>query len=180
MKKLILITSLLLSSCANMPDFLMPNGYTVGAYKKMSVDKIVSKITIKHNVFEQVTEYTAPKFDGWGAKYYLRGWKDDKSKIITNQLYIPFAYSGDGWRFYKYAKDSDKEILELIVIDRAVTSCYGAGCSYIETLGITLTTKYLESHKKTGLQIKVSVENGYGKIFKVPANYVQAYLKSFN
>ncbi len=180
MKNLILIASILLSSCANMPDFLMPNGYTVGTYKRMSVEQISSKIKTEYDSWDKITRYTAPKFDTWSAKYFMRGWKTDGQKLVKHQLVIPFSYGGRQWRFYKYADDSKRK-LNMTIISREVEHCAGgSSCVYLETLGIDLTTKYLQSHKDTGLEIKVTAKGGYDKIIKVPAKYVQAYLSKVN
>jgi hypothetical protein len=121
------------------------------------------------------------KFEGANASQYnslyLRGWRDDRTKVATFQIYATSFY-GDQWRFYGEAYDSDGNRLEFISIERKVDSCDGArGCYYRETVGLNISRKYLEDHQETGIRYKVSGKAGDFTGF-LPAAYVKGFLLS--
>lgn len=186
MKKLILITTLLLSSCSSMPDAFFPNGRPSSHYEKMTIQQLSSKVKVEHNAAEQQTEYRAPKIETWKSRYLLRGWKGDNEKNIHNQLYVTLFYTAKKWRYYDKAVNVDRlhGNLKIRSLEKEVSACsiqiIGYTCNYRETIGITLPANYLELHKHSGAQIKISAKNQNTKLIRLTSKYIQAYLYTLN
>ncbi len=180
MKKFTLIISLFLSSCASMPDwFMYPQGLPIAKYQTMSVQEIELRMTKERDSFDKTMSYSSPFIHGKSADYYFRGFtiSNDRSNTVYHQLIFSIDYYGK-WRFYKHARDS-KKTFKVTVIDREVTSCSGGSCGNSETLGVTLTTKYLKANRK-GFKIRLSGKRGADIYATLPANYIQAYLNTIN
>jgi len=138
--------------------------------------QVSAQTKVTRDEFKKMT-----KFEGANAspynRLYLRGWRDDRTAMITYQVYITSFYSTE-WRHYNEAYDSDGNRMDFISIDKKVDSCSGArGCYFEETVGLNVTRKYLEDRQDTGIRYKVSGKVGEFTGF-LPAAYVKGFLMS--
>lgn len=91
------------------------------------------------------------------------------------QLYFRDHYDGE-WRFYNSAYDIDGNKLDFLSIDRKVDTCGKFGCRHFEDVGITVTRGYLDSHRDSGIRLKVSGRAGEA-IVDLPPGYIQGFLR---
>jgi hypothetical protein len=129
-----------------------------------------------HDEYKKTTNFVGANASQYN-QLHLRGWRDDKAKSVTFQIYATSFYSTQ-WRFYSEAYDSDGNRLEFVSIDKKVDSCNGpSGCYYEEAVGMNVPRKYLEDHQDTGIRFKVSGKAGEFTGF-LPAAYVKGFLQS--
>jgi len=180
--KLAIISTLLLSSCSSMPDALFPNGRPASHYEKMTVDQISSKVKVEYNDTENQTEYRSPKIESWKTRYLLRGWRVDKDKKVVNQLYLTLFYNDRSWRNYNSAISNGIK-LKVKSLEKEVSSCsmqvIGYSCNYMETVGVSLPSGYLDN-SKDGVRFRISSKAGKSKSVNLSGKYVKAYLSRLN
>jgi len=133
----------------------------------------VSRVKVVRDDFKKVTKYIGPDSDKSSSAIFIRAWKYDTG-IKQYQIYAKHHYYGD-WRFYRSAYDRSGKRLKFKSISRDVGSCSYGSCSFNEHMGISVTRQYLEAHKNTGIQFKVSGKTGE-VIFQLPAGYIQGFL----
>lgn len=136
--------------------------------------RVAARTQIKRDEYKKMTNFTGANAVKYGT-LFIRAWRDDKTNKTDFQIYADSYYSG-GWRFYQEAYDSDGNRMDFVSIDRKVVSCRG-GCSYEETVGMSVTRKYLEDHQDTGIRFKVSGKAGEFT-GELPAAYVKGLLMS--
>jgi len=135
-----------------------------------------SATSVTHDEYKKTTNFVGANASQYNA-LYLRGWRDDRTKTSSFQLYATSFYS-DQWRFYREAYDSDGNKLDFISIDRKVDSCNGGrGCYFEETVGLNLSRQYIEDHQNSGIRFKISGKAGEFTGFLPPA-YVKGFLLS--
>lgn len=143
---------------------------------------IASHIRVEPDTFRQLTAFIGPNcaqeplFD----MLLLRAWKSSEGSL-QYQIYVADHYydrgvrAGSGWRFYSAAADIEGTPLEARSLGREVDSCDRGICSYIETIGLTVTRTYLEDRKDRGITFKLMSRTG-DAVFSIPAPYVRAFL----
>jgi hypothetical protein len=139
-----------------------------------SATDVAAATKVEHDEYKKTTSFTGANASQYNT-LLIRGWRDDKTKTARFQIYADSFYAGQ-WRFYNDAYDSDGNRLEFTSIDRKVVSCRG-GCTYTETVGLTVSRKYLEEHQETGIRFKVSGKAGEFTA-ELPAAYVKGFISS--
>lgn len=138
--------------------------------------KVSLATRVTHDEYKKTTNFIGANASEHN-QLHLRGWRDDRTKVASFQLYATSFYS-DHWRFYNEAYDSDGNKLDFISIDKKVDSCSGGrGCYFEETVGLNVSRKYLDEHQDTGIHYKVSGKAGEFTGF-LPAAYVKGFLAS--
>lgn len=137
------------------------------------------KTIAKYDEYSKATGIATAAFDVPGIGSFL----DPSSMAVhlagnvtdggKEGMWLSGAYSGADWKFFGSAQDVDGNVLPLTVDDRRVL---GAG-RIVENFSITVTRPYLESHRDSGINLRVNGKYG-AVIVKLPGDYVAAFMNS--
>lgn len=134
-----------------------------------------STVKVSYDEFKKLTKYEGSNFSSGTDVIFLRAWKSGKEPVVI-QIYV-MDYYDDEWRFYHSAWDSDGVKLDVTQISTDVGVCSRySGCSHYEHLGLNVTQKYLEKHRRTGVRFKLSGKAGE-EVFSIPAAHIDAFLE---
>lgn len=153
------------------------SNYPTSPPEQIANDTAVSESNYDNTVKYQSREVFTPVKRGIKQdhqRYLLRTWKDKETERLTHQLYVSIWYNTGNWRFYYSANHEDGEVAEFTVVDRDA-DCH-RGCTYTETVGISLTTEYLKENTLTGFTVRLNSKGGFKNIVTVSPNYVQGHL----
>lgn len=110
-------------------------------------------------------------FYDFSSYCYLRAWPADNHDPELCQLYVSFSASD--WSFLEEAHDKNGQSLSLTKIDRQVSS------GIRETVGVNLTRAYLQSHRHTGIDLRIDGQRGWVKVLVSPT-YVDGFLRALD
>jgi membrane-associated protease RseP (regulator of RpoE activity) len=151
----------LLSGCANTSD---PRA--IAEATKVSYDPYTKSTSV---FGDMVQETDFPNI----LSYRLRaGIQKDAQSFV--QLYVTY-WSQSGWYFLSSANDIDGIALPVIQIDREVQT----NATVEETVAVSLSRSHLDSHKSSGLNIRLTGQRG-SVIVKVPPAYIVGFLAKFD
>ena len=146
-------------------------------------NQIESYVTSTRDDFEKMIEFHGPYFEGckgspnedfFSSKLFIRAYKYDKTKSTNYQIYILDKYTGE-WHHYDRAYDSDGTEMDFTSISKEVGACGNGLCFLTEHVGLNVTKEYLIAHQDTGIQVKISGNNGK-RVCSLPGIYVKAFL----
>ncbi|MFH1235829.1 MAG: hypothetical protein V1685_02735 [Parcubacteria group bacterium] len=159
----VVTTLLILSSCG---------GSRVNPSDPQSV---MGGISVEHDDFKKVTNYTGPNIGEKPDRLFIRAWKSDATGIIDYQIYVMDSYFY-GWRFYDSAYDSNGNRLNTTLISRDFYYDFAKIGIYEETLGLDVTKEYLEKNQESGIRFQISGKAGKKEVFSIPPTYIKAFL----
>lgn len=143
-------------------------------YAEDSVKDWAEDIEIKHNDFKKMTTYVGDDIDD---VLWIRAWKKDKDKSIDYQIYI-VEMSPISWSYYDEIYDSNGLKLDMTFNDRKANQTQVLNSiftTFIERTGIRVTRQYLEDNKLKGIHFQAGGATSE-KEYKIPPNYIQAFL----
>lgn len=148
--------ALLLVGCAN-----TTNPLAVADATQVTYDQYTKTTTVLADMVQES--------DGFNnITYRLRAGIKGKNNNYV-QLYLTY-WSQSGWYFLSSADDINGESLPVVTIDSQVES--GA---VRETLAVTLSRPYLDSHKLSGMNIRITGKRGSITV-QVPSAYIAGFL----
>lgn len=135
------------------------------------------EITIKTDEFSKNITYSAKEHtDGstYGTPEYewsVKGYVEKATSQFSAMIVFSDSYTGNRWKFWKYADTDQAEKLDTVVGSRKVSSCSRySGCLYFETMGIVVTKEFLVSAANNGREIKLTSSNGDSYILRVSSD----------
>lgn len=134
-------------------------------------DKFSSSVTVNGVSVDAKHKFFDLEKENWSIRSFIY----KKSRNVTHQLYVTFAYFGT-WNWFDYAADEDAKALPVTRIGSEVVSCGAGDCMLIETVGIALDEAVLRLKMQTGYEIKVSAKSGQSHIIKVTSEQIRAQL----
>lgn len=164
---------------------MMVNGCMINKVNLTDRKGVHDSIEVSYDNFKKVTDYSGPKgyvkeyTSGWDVymecSFLIRAWKFDKHEKTSYQIYVTSV--ANRWRFHNGAYDSAGNRLDITEIDRSVGYCdHQLGCALKEIIGVNVSEKYLENHRSSGMEFKVSSRKGSDIIINIPANYIAVFL----
>lgn len=166
MKLLLLIGSTLLAACAT-------------PIQQQAPQNISSAVKVKNTAFDKDITYTGPPVTASTSdhdlQYLLRAWKSKGTGKAAYQLYVDLSYGGVDWRSYESASFANGSTVNALVIDSDV-QCGPYGCTYYETVGISVPKALLDRKSVTGFTVRLNSQSGFENFVKVSPNYIAGFM----
>gem|GEM_PF-2442674 len=177
-----------LSACATVFNNMQHS--SLSSVSKLSASAIAKAVDIKNTEYDSDITYTAqgvvlPVKDAMSLKnseyYQLVAIKDKANGDTSYVLRVNIKYFAADVKRYDTASDKTAKQFEVITVTPKVASCHVSGfCDYVESVGISISKHYLDSHKSKGLDLRLTGATKDDLFIKVPANYIKGFLQAVN
>lgn len=158
-------------------------------YAKLTPAQIAKMVTVQRSKFNTETPVIGPQsatdFPGSGFTdpgiliWMIRSWVNKSGDAPTSQIYLGLDYTDSHWRNYQSVNFVGGKRVNADKINQQVGDCgQFSGCSFDETIGVTIPTEMLEKQGRTNLQFRVNAQSGQNIVITIPGTYLRGFLQA--